>query len=395
HFRQHTRARIDRAIKQSFAELGRDPFARLAFANLLHHVRANSSLLRPTGDGSQQLLALEALRNIARHHDDYLVWPSTWPGGEASVHVLVHSLASHLFGRYPISRMFGQVWFGGDTAVERLSRRWFIEHAGGRRFRDIANLPMKMTRKMERILLNSPHHLPLRAAMRRAEILGLGGEPELVDAVLATPLAHDLDNGDVWRGAMHFFVNHWQELGSESIPTIVEFIYGIRIRTVDIAVADGTVIRAPLEPNFSLTGRTPASVLGLCSQWKYDCLVGARGAVSWAGSGLPSMGFEDELGEWRIFELLGSGALQIEGRNMRNCVASYWRECVNGRSSIWSLRLWANGSYASRCTIEVRKATRTVVQIRGPQNRPALGRLRTMIERWAARAGLTIAGHAW
>jgi hypothetical protein len=108
------------------------------------------------------------------------------------------------------------------------------------------------------------------------------------------------------------------------------------------------------------------------------------------------MAWQDELGDWRMLELLSSSALQIEGRSMHHCVAGYWRACVRGRSSIWSLRLREpTGATVSRCTIEVRKATNTVVQIRGPQNRRALGRLRGMIESWAAHAGLTIAEYAW
>jgi hypothetical protein len=390
-FREHTRARIDRAIGDSFAALEQYPLARLSFANLLQQVRANSSLLRPTGDGSQQLLALEALRNIARHHDDFRHWPSTWAGGEASVYALVHSLTSHLFGRYPVPRGFGLVWFGGDTKLERATRRWFIEHATGRRFRDIADLPMKMTRKMERILLNSPHHLPLRAAMRRAEILGLRGEPELVETILATPLASDLEHGDFWRSAMHFFTNHWEELGAEQVKTIVDFLYAIRIKPMEIMTPDGLVARQPLEPNFSLVGRTPSSLLRQVAEWRCG-----QPSLQWPRSGFPEMSYWDELGEWRMIEILDIAALRMEGGAMRHCVASYWSHCTNGHSSIWSLRRRVeNGQLAPRCTVEVRKRANTVVQIRGYRNRRIRGRRRTILERWAALAGLTICEYAW
>jgi hypothetical protein len=394
-FREHTRERIDRAIGDSFAKLESQPFARLAFANLLHHARGLSSLLRPTGDGSQQLLALEALRNIALHHDHYVAWPSTWAGGETSVYALIHSLASHVFGRYPVPRGFGLVWFGGDSQTERATRRWFIEHAAGRRFRDIANLPMKLTRKMERILLHSPHHLPLRAAMRRAEILGLRGDPELVESILATPLASDLEHGDFWRSVMHFFINHWQELGAEQVKGIVEFLYAIRIKPVEVMTAAGRVVRQPLEPNFSMVGRTPASLLRQVAEWRAPH---ARTPLrlQWPSSGFPEMSYWDELGEWRMLELLDIAALRVEGGAMRNCVASYWDNCAHGRSSIWSLRRRVeDGRYASRCTVEVHKRTGLVVQIRGYRNRRIRGRRRLILERWAALAGLTIVDYAW
>jgi hypothetical protein len=45
---------------------------------------------------------------------------------------------------------------------------------------------------MEHIFLSSPDHLGVEYAMRRAELLGLGAHPGLVDAVLETRLSADL-----------------------------------------------------------------------------------------------------------------------------------------------------------------------------------------------------------
>ena len=394
-FRARARARIDLAIGHSFIELSRRPFARLAFANLLVQVRTNSSLLRPTHDGSQQLLALEALRNMARHHEHYLRWPSTWAGGEASVYTLVHSLASHLFGRYPIPRLFGQVWFGGTSPEERTARRWFIEYASGRRFRDIPGLPMKMTRKMERILLHSPHHLPLRAAMRRAEILALGGEPALVDTILATSLAHDLEHGDFWREAMQFFIRYFDELGPEQVKSLVELFYAIRIRPTEIGTADGLTLTRPVDPNFSLAGRTPNSVLTLWAEGKQSFFLISGEGIQWPSAKLPGMFWHAADGEWRMFELLCSGALSFEGRAMHNCVGGYSPQCVSGDTSIWSLRRRnRQGAYVSRCTIHVRPSSKSIVQIRGRSNSRVVLH-RSMIEEWAAQAGLTIPESAW
>jgi hypothetical protein len=391
-FKQRARACIDRAVSRSFAELAR-PSTRLAFANLLNRVREKSSLLRPTGDGTQQLLALEALRNIARQHEQHLRCASLWDGGEASVHTLVHGLASHLFGRYAISRIFGQVWFGGNSLAEREVRRWFIAHARGCRFRDIPGLPIAMTRKMERLLLQSPHDLPLRPAMRRAEILALGGDPALVEIILATPLAHDLEHGDFWRSALHFFINHQAQLSAEQIASFVEFFYAIRIRPVEFTTADGRTRTRPLDPSFSLVGRTPSSVTKLLTEWKREsCRVNGLGR-RWSSSGLPGMWWQD--GEWQMFELLCSSALQNEGEAMYNCVGSYADACASGRSSIWSLR-WRErtGNYVSRCTIEVNPASRKIVQIRGRGSAP-LQLEQPMIEEWSAQAGLTIPRWAW
>lgn len=58
---------------------------------------------------------------------------------------------------------------------------------------------MRMTRTMERIFLASADHLPMIAAMRRAELLALGATGDIIDAVLATRLASDLEHSEFWR----------------------------------------------------------------------------------------------------------------------------------------------------------------------------------------------------
>jgi hypothetical protein len=67
--------------------------------------------------------------------------------------------------------------------------------------------------KMEHIFLNSHDHLGIDYAMRRAELLGLGAPAELVQAVLATPLATDLRNGDFWRTVWLFLIANARAIG--------------------------------------------------------------------------------------------------------------------------------------------------------------------------------------
>ncbi|WP_437565944.1 hypothetical protein [Sorangium sp. So ce542] len=109
------------------------------------------------------------------------------------------------------------MWLADDPEPQR----WFIEHANGRPFREIAGLPVRMTRRMEHILLTSPPHLSLQAAMRRAEILALDGPPELVDTILTTDLAVDLGHGDLWREALRFRsarAGHRSDTGVRELP---------------------------------------------------------------------------------------------------------------------------------------------------------------------------------
>lgn len=199
-----------------------------------------------------------------------------------------------------------------------------------------------------------------------------------------------VENGEFWRSAIQFFIKHADQLTPGQIEAIVEFLYAVRIRP--LVNGDGSERLPPPDPNFSLAGRTPASLLRLAGMQGGPDELG----VGWPSSGWPSMLLDDELGQWRMVELLDAWSLQHEGQVLRHCVRIYWRDCASGRSRIWSLR-WRDdqGPYAPRCTIEVRTRTRTIMQIRGYQNRRVSGRMRELIERWADLAGLRIAQFAW
>jgi hypothetical protein len=396
-FHQHARRELDRAIHHGYAALAGDPAACDTFTRLLALARERSTLLRPRGAPAPRCDAVRALANLARHHGDHRVPCETWQGGDAGVHELVHSLVEHLLAHYPVPRWFGVVWFGGDEA-DRAEQRWFVAHAAGRRFRDIDGLPVQLTRRMEHILLTMPPQRSLRAAIRRAEVLGLGGPPELADTLLETDLGGDLEHGEFWRSAIHFFIHHRAELGAPQIKAIVDYLYAVRIRTTEVATDAGVVALPPPHPEFSLAGRTPQSLRRLVDAWHVELGARRQRGRSWPASGMRGCNYLETAGEesvrWRIEELCQSGELQDEGRALRHCVASYEYRCVRGTSSIWSLRRQDGEEFSPRFTIEVDPRTRTIVQIRGHHNQLAVGLPRRIVALWAQQERLTIAQYA-
>lgn len=399
-FHRHARQCIDRAVHDGFTTLADDGEAVGAYARLLAHVRACSPLLRPAATAPT---AAQALANLARHHRDFRADVSAFAGVTGSVHVQVHALAHHLLARYPVPAMMTGVWFGADDPGNRDERRWWISHASGRRFRDIDGLPVQLTRRMEHLLLNaSPQHLPLRTALRRAELLGLDAPTELVDAVLATELATDLEHGEFWRSVFHFFIHHWNELGPVKIKPIVDFLYAMKIRPAEVTTAAGTVVQPPPQPAFSIAGRTPQSLQRLLEAWHAELGRRRHAGRCWTASGYGAFHFceapqgdDGELANWRLEEILHSSELRDEGRALRHCVASYEWRCLQGTSSIWSLRRQSgDGPAQPRYTVEVDPQTRTIVQIRGYQNCRASGQPRRILDLWAQRERLTLPEHA-
>lgn len=405
-FHRHARQRIDRAVHAGFAALADDPGAVAAYARLIHHVRTCSRLLR----GPTATTAARALANLARHHRAFRPGGpggqapadiAAWPGGVDEVHAAVHSLAHHLLARYPVPAAMTSVWFGdGEPCVEE--QRWWIAHAGGRRFRDIDGLPVRLTRRMEHILLTSSPQLPLRAALRRAELLGLGAPPELVDELLTTDLAADLGHGEFWRGVFHFFIHHWDALGRTPIKPMVDFLYAVRLRPCEVVTPRGPEVLPPPQPDFSIAGRTPQSLQRLVDQWHHELGRRRHAGRAWPASGIGGYHYFEPLPDdggdpvhWRLEELLHSSELRDEGHALRHCVASYEWRCHRGISSIWSLRRQSGERPAEpRYTVEVERQTRRIVQIRGHCNRRADGLPRRLIGQWAHIQQLALAEHA-
>jgi len=375
-FHRHTRKCIDAAVRRALDSLAPRPCVRDAFVRLSTVVHARSDLLRtpPARDGS--FPHLDALVNLARFHREALADPYDWSGASGHPMVVVHALAGHLLGRYPTPRFLASVWFGTNTIAERARRNWFVQHARGRRFRSLT-LPIAMTRRMEHAFLRSPHHLDVDRALRRAEVIGLGGRPELGDAVIATHLGRAFEHPDAWREAIAWLVGCGDELDVAQVAPIVEHLRALGPERARPALAGRALAAVWTDVQLSQTPR-----------------VSRRGVLTWSPSRWQGLVVDASIGphreRWQVVELLDSDQLAHEGRAMRHCVGSYVRRCAGGFAAIWSLRrVWIEDAPpCSSLTIEVDPKTGTIVQLKGRCNSRPSGRPLEIARDWAAREGL-------
>ncbi|HEV7559552.1 MAG TPA: PcfJ domain-containing protein [Kofleriaceae bacterium] len=370
-FRRHARSCIDVTIHHSYASFS-DRRQRAMFETLLWLVRNQSNLLVAPSIVRDEVAEIVALHNLARFKTACLRTPETWEGMRGHPLRVIASLANHMFGLYPTPRFLASCWFG--HARERADhRRWFIAHARGQRFRSLS-LPIAMTRRMEHFFLRTPDHLSVAAALRRAEVLGLGGSPELADAVIATRLGAHFDEPERWREVLVWLVS-CDDVDLDDIRTLVEYL------EANLRVAE-------------LRGRTFASMMRSANEW----IGRARAKLTswprspWRGARvvIEATRREPRRSEWTIAELLDSRELLHEGRAMRHCVAAYVYRCRSRSSSIWSLRhRWFGDDQArSVITIEVRPKTGLIVQMRGVANGRPSGEPLELVRRWAAVEGL-------
>jgi len=275
-----------------------------------------------------------------------------------------------VLGRYPTPRFLASAWFGGDTPELRQPRHWFIAHARGRRFRELAMLPLVMTRKMEHALIRGPHHLDVTASLRRAQVIGLGGSPELADAILATRLGRSFAREELWRPILELVCRSEDGLDVADVPIVIDYV----------ASRDAAIDGVSLE-----------TLVREAKGWRPPALRPRARRLCWAPAPWQRFVFEVTSIRWEIVELVDSFALMEEGYAMRNCVASYASKCHSGAASIWALRRHADGDLPrSLLTIEIDPRRGAIVQVKGPRNRPGTPRALELLRMWATREQLVL-----
>ncbi len=392
-FQRHARRCLDRAISSAYEQLGLA--GRIALDQLLHAVRAHSDYLRPRKVFANRFAEVAVLRNLALWRKRWMRRPLDWVG-DGGLHTGTASLAEHLLTSYPVPRFLTAVWFG-EALDNEVWRGRYIEHGQGTRFRDLG-LPMQMNRSMERAFIQTPDHFPVKLALRRAELLALGAELPLVELVLQTHLGECFEHGEFWRTVLRFFVRHQQDVLPADVSSIVSFLRDIRFEPIQVETLTGTHRLSPPEPDFSMKGRTLASMRRRVAHWKKIRGHTLRTSHDWLPLGLRPFQFQaatqdsQDAFRWEFVELTNSHQLVAEGHALGHCVGEYSNACVRGDSRIFSLRKHVAGKDPySVMTVEIDPSDREVVQAQGHRNRSLRIAERELLLRWVQAQELKVA----
>lgn len=374
---------------QSARTLGacRRPAERDALRRLVERLeRVGALLLEVPGEPEPARGPLSALVRLADLSGFWLRSVEDWSpcaegaGGEFS------ELVRYLLACYPVPRFMDSVFSGQYREVRP---EWFHHVGTGLNLRTAAGLPVRLTCRMAHHVMEAPDALDFVRAVRRGQVLGLGGDEDLGlivgDTVLGRRLGTPQDE-EWWAGVLQWCIH--REVGPDHYPGLFRFLDARRRE----------------DPSFSLKGRTLRTLFGLVQGWQRRLdrknrearrqeappkpaasptfkPSGYRGGTWWLGGRYP----------WSIHEILNVQALAAEGRELRHCVATYEGWIREGRTSIWSLRTLGPGGLPSRAvTIEVNRHTRSVVQARGAGNRPPTAEERQILTRWAEDNGLRL-----
>lgn len=385
------------------------PAVREALLRLLLHTHRHANLAsaepvvphlgpQPGNTFSDALLAL------ARRHAQWLQGPESWRPDTRNARRQFHSLACHLLARYPIPPFMAAAWFEGSLKAVSY-RDWFLHIGTGKNIRT-ADIPLHLTRMSAHHFLEAPADLPIPAALRWGQVLGLGGDVYLARTVIGSRLGGMMKDEPFWVSFLHFLINN-PMLDPACVGPMVDYIHHVRYDAREIVGEDGTVeVGPPLEPEFTMKGRTVPALWRRVEAWHRELAKEVRKPpVEWEPAGIGGLDLEEadpasgRRFHWTIRELHTSRDLTEEGREMRHCVASYARSCAKGHTAIFSMQVEeAGGRHRRVMTIEVQTARRIILQARGRCNkRPGtrhapvlLDRAPEILKQWARQERLAL-----
>jgi hypothetical protein len=338
----------------------------------------------------------EALLALARMWRCWLRQPEEWRPQTHNARRQFSSLARHLFAAWPVPAFLDSVWFRGQSPAAQRQQGWFVHVGRGENIRT-ADLPLTYTKRMAHYFMQAPSDLSVEGALRFGQILALGGNGEIARAVIATRLGTEFEAEEFWSTVLAWFAAH-PLLDTARIGPIIDYLHNQKFVPHDYLVAPGAVERrGPPQPNLSMKGRTPESLLKQVEAWHGTLARTSQPPAEWRPAGIAGFEFiegSQDSGNWKrwlLTELLSTKALFAEGRTMKHCVASYARSCAAGVCSIWTLEVDTGEGRRKVLTVEVNNRTRVICQARGKCNALPGDKHRGLLARWAALAGLTLA----
>lgn len=396
--------RLARFFRQpsTLAKVVRSPTLRLFTT-----VAENTNLL--TDCHPDEWDATAVLTRLAWYEPRWRRSPETWcPDLSGSREDQWHSLVHHLLAEWPLPRLFESAWLTFGT-LHHIERDWYCHAAQGGSLRTAPGMPATVSSRALHLALQCGPEVTIRQAIRLGQLQACGADEALVAEVLASRMIHDFSNDAIWSILMQKMAAT-RGVPSGTFSMVADTLLD-HLKRAEFQRA-AALIRLPLGDLFRYSVRWWLSVADsiAASGWdlqKLDihqpsCRADLSGLAcsTWPQlSGIdPSLKIEERDTKgvcWTFHELSSQVHLLVEGRQLRHCVASYRKKCEAGRSVIFSLRRHDHNrpgaTPASQFTLEIDRAKRRIVQVRGKWNRFPTELERSLISEWASRQNLTMA----
>ena len=179
-----------------------------AFRRLVLFVEARTRLLS-TNTGFQGFGAvpgntfIDAILSIARHYTHWLRPLDAWKCQTRNASKQFSSLTRHLLAKYSVPLFMDSAWFLGNDPSAACHQNWFLRIGNGESPRKL-DLPLKLTKRMAHHFLLAPKHYSLNEALRYGQVVGLGGDRRLAEAVLGSRIGRDFEHTEFWQSVVHW-----------------------------------------------------------------------------------------------------------------------------------------------------------------------------------------------
>ncbi len=375
---------------------------RRAYWNLIREVRAKSELLSVGCDPATQKpehlrIYIRALSYVAKYRTKWIRQPEFWRPPKCAAEpigdrIVFRTLMKHLFERYPVPNFLAFAWM--RPRAKRWYRELYVHMAAGRGVRQFKEKPgIALTPAAAKFFLKAPDHLTPVQAMRWSQIRGFAGNRHLaLELARNTVLKEPTSDERFWETVIRFLIREKLTFAPQA-STIVSFIDEQKFQPGEQVWGRGGGPR-PLQPNFSMKGRTLKSLQRHMANWRQELLLKrpslAKRNFQWQGIEIQPLVHQDGDVKWLIFELLNDRALMLEGAAMDHCVSDYVEQCADHKSSIWSLRVHGKGCPKRLVTIEIDPERKVIVQANAKSNEDPSPAVKEVLQRWATREGLII-----
>ena len=335
---------------------------------------------------------ISTIKGIAEVYGDRLRDIEDWKPKRTKPTTIIRELLQHLFANYPVPIFLEK----GFQKNHFESMYLYIHIGAGNSIKKFPFLPsLNLTTKYLHNIQFAPADCTYSEAFRYAQVIGMGGDEYLFNCLMNSKL-HDytnatdnklkLEKDDFWITVIKFFIDN-PMISPDKISEIIDYIDFQKYNQRRIVHDGGKVTYHIEQPNFTMKGRTPMSLLNQSEAWHQVTMMNAHRLKQhgeWEPSNIPDGLFNNGDYKYEIIQLVTAGELVQEGNRMHHCVASYANSCSKGHCTIFSFRvtnyqLKLKGE--SEITLEIRN--KTLVQARARYNKKPHEYYMRMVKDWA------------
>ena len=352
-------------------EQARAEKARLVLNN---HNKEYSGKLKKKLDYEQ---ILKKASNIGKLREFWIRDPEEWSAKSFNLDRQIVDFTSWVLCEYQVplfmyrlflpSRTKRGMWASSRPALEEIYLDWFITVGQGMSFRKACK--GFLSKKEAHLFLTAPKNNTIAGNVLWAKCKAQDTSYAVIHTLCSNwERRFNSESKDRWDKIINFYAKY-PEIEKDTVQDTMDFIYA--------AFAE--------DRDFSLSGRTLNSVIQLTNEWHNNLqLKRGAGHTTWAGLEVPPWKWEkkENIGIWRISQILDSKRLFHEGKVMKHCVVSYSSSCTSGRSGIFTVEHEYCGNKNKCLTVEVNSYF-NIVQARGKCNRMASKEEINVLRRWA------------